>query len=698
MSLIKKSKIILPPILLIISTIYIYIPSLIYYSNRQSFDNYFINLISTKLLFVLILVGIVWMFLLLIKYTILKLITSFLMICAILLWFEGDFFVISYGVMDGSDYDFSGFSWRYWYEIIIITIVIIASLKYNRFINRHFPFILTLIVSGQLLTVSYKIITESKDKIVIKKIDQELFNYSSKKNIIVIILDTFGGDYFQSIMQSTPNLAKKFPGFINYTNATSNYPATSGSLPSILTGEMLPNDILIGDFVASRVAKKGLPKIFEKRGYLVSMVSTREEFESYYNKRFIAKPTLDINILNKYNVYRLLDYALFRVMPMAFKPFIYNNGYWAISNNLAKPVKIPRFNSERGLYMLNLMTEKVKVESKQNRFKIIHALLPHPRLIYDHNCNRTRTREKTIPKMLEQSKCALKTLNQLLDEYKKLGIYDSSLIVVMSDHGARIFADKSLTGFPSYFEMASSNTLLMIKGMNQKSLFKNIDTPVSLRKLYNMLIDENNHTKQIDFLKDNDRKFYSYGYEQVIQNGYLPDGALFSIGENSLDPKSWKFEKLITHNCPTIKIPTTIKLLKKRYMNYCAKFGFSKPEFDNSGSWTESKDVRVLLKLNTSNKKPTDYLNFEINFTPFIKAEQKELILDFYINGTFLHTQNVSNTKKNYTKIKAPVALIKVDGITELKILIPNLHSEKDMGISSDSRKLGILLHTIKVD
>ena len=64
--------------------------------------------------------------------------------------------------------------------------------------------------------------------------------------------------------------------------------------------------------------------------------------------------------------------------------------------------------------------------------------------------------------MLEQSECALNQLNLLLSKYKALGIYDNSLIVVTSDHGARVFDDHHINGFPSQFELnaavAKSNT------------------------------------------------------------------------------------------------------------------------------------------------------------------------------------------------------------------------------------------------
>jgi len=693
----EKLKIIFPPVLLILSTVFLYIPSLVYFSNRLSFDNYFINLIANEL-FIAVILGItISITLLFFKHSYLKFVTSLLSIFGILLWLQGDFFVISYGVMDGSVYDFSGFTWRYWYEILILILLFVFSIKYNKIINKHFPFIIIMIVVGQVFTVSYKLITEPKDKIIVETIDQEFFNYSSNKNIIVIILDTFGGDYFQSILQSSPSLANNYPGFVNYTNAVSNYPATKGSLPSLLTGEMLPNDILFDDFVNTKVVNKGLPKVFEKKGYLVSMISTQEEFENFYSNRFIARPLLDFNILNKYNGYKILDYSLFRAMPLFIKPLIYNNGYWILSNKLAKFIKLPRFNSEKGFYMMNLMAEKVKVKDNRKRFKIIHVLLPHPKLVYDNNCQRTPTKEKTVAKMLDQSKCAIKTLNKLLEKYKKLGIYDNSLIVVMSDHGARIFANKAQTGFPSYFEMESSHALLMIKGVNQKEAFRNIDTPVSLIKLYDMVVEESSHDKQIDFLFDNEIKFYSYRYENVIENGFLPDGAIYSIGKDSFNPNSWNLEKLVTHQCPTIKLPTKVKILKKRNKNYCAKFGFSKPERDGSGSWTESKDVRILLKLDFSQKNLKEYLSFDFNYTPFLKATQTQLELNFYINGVLIHSQNVTRLNKNITSFKVPMKLLKDKKITELKILIPHLLSGKDMGLSSDTRKLGVLLHSINI-
>lgn len=697
MNFIQKSKTIIPAILLIITTAFYYIPSLVYFPNRNDFDNYFINLLAPILLYAAI-IGIgIWLIFTLLPKPILKYLTSILMVLALLLWLQGDFFVVSYGILDGSAFDFSRFSQRGWYELGILGVVILLALFLHKFINKQFPFILTLIALGQILLVSYNVANEPKDKDIVKAVDPEFYNYSSKKNIILIILDTFGADYFEAIREINPKITDDYRGFVNYTDAISNYPATKGSLPSLLTGKMIPSENKYSDFLENEIIEYGLPTLFEKKDYIVSVISVYRWFKSFYKKRYIYSPPIDPDVLKKYSGYRLIDLALFRMFPHILKPYIYNDSSWILSGTLASQTEIPNMLPEKGERILNTMIKKAKLADDKERFKIIHVSFPHPQLIFDENCKKVSLEGDSKYLMIQQASCALKRLNELFDKFKQMGIYDSSLIAVVSDHGSRIVTDKSIHGFPSYFEMESSRILFMVKGIGQVDAFSDIETPVSLIKLYDMFVDESQHTKRIDYLEDKNRLFFAFRNSDGNGNGYLPDSPLFKVGASAENPESWELLKLVTHDCPSEKIPMTVKITKDGREKYCAKFGFARPRTNGSGAWTESNDVRMIFKFDLSDKTNEDALDLIVNLRPFINDRKKELDVEWYVNNQLIHSLQFNNKKITKTLLKVPLELIKSKELTELQIKFSTLASPKNLGIKSDSRKLGLFIYSIEV-
>ncbi|MFK8012285.1 MAG: sulfatase-like hydrolase/transferase [Marinicellaceae bacterium] len=614
-----------------------------------------------------------------------------------MIWLQGDLFSDSYGVLDGSAIDFNSHQSRRINEMIIFIVAIMAALYFQKSINKQLPFILIIIALGQTSFISYNLFIEPTKKKISQTVEPEFYNYSSNKNIIYIILDTFGADYFEQIRELDPSVVDDFNGFVNYIDAISNYPATAASLSSVMTGQMIPENMQRNTFLKNIAAKNSLPHELDKKGYESSMVSIYR-LRNIYTKRFLSGSHLAIQSVNRFYGLQLLDFSLFRISPQFFKSNIYNQGLWKFSKNYANQHNIPSSPSEKGAYMLNLMTENAQVSDNINRFKIIHVLLPHPEFVYNSQCEKIETLQSLEQAMLKQSQCAIKMLKQYMNKLKQLGIYDSSLIVVTSDHGSRIMTDMSIHGFPSYYELNTSGVLFMIKGINQKQNFEDIDTPVSLINLYDMLLNEDVHDQKIDFLFDDNRLFYSYKNNTPGAKKYLPDAPLFKVDKNYRDPKSWTLERLVTNKCPTESIPETFYITKSGREKYCAKFCFSIPEKDGSGAWTESDDIRMVFKLDLSKKPTPSDVDFSIHYKPLIIAAQNELQLSWYINDELIASQKMITLEKMITHFNLTVASVKQKELTELKIKIKNLTSMKKMGLSEETRKLGLFISSISID
>src|SRR4030095_10200725 len=80
--------------------------------------------------------------------------------------------------------------------------------------------------------------------------------------------------------------------------------------------------------------------------------------------------------------------------------------------------------------------------------------VPHRPIVVDRDC-RFGFAAMSRVSYTEQSRCAIKLVAALLDRARALGIYDSSLIIVSSDHGT----DLTPSGF-----VGRSESLSLIPG------------------------------------------------------------------------------------------------------------------------------------------------------------------------------------------------------------------------------------------
>ncbi len=680
-------------------TLSVYVTHLIYFNQREYFAHYFLDLIIQPVIMVAVVGLALFLVFALFPRFILKFITSILLIAAILFWFHSDLFVISYGVLDGSKIDFSMFDKRGNIELAIGSLALLLALIFQQFVNRHFAFIVGIILFAQVLLVGVKVIEEPEDKVIPVGVDQEFYKYSSEKNIIIIILDTFGAEYFHKILERNPEFKDMYQGFVSYRDAISNYPATKGSLPSLLTGQMIPKDAIMKDFIEYDVGQKGMPAVFEQNGYDVSVISTYSWFKNFYPRRFLFEPPLDPEQITRFNGALLLDYALFRLAPHILKKRVYNNGLWLISNYLAFKTELPATQSEQAHMFLDLMTEQSEVGDDNPRFKLIHILTPHPPFVYDENCVKRAVSNSMSGDhlMMQQSLCALKKTNELLQKYKEIGVYDNSVIIVASDHGSRMFDDRSLTGFPSYFEMNSAGIMFMIKGMEQNGKFKEVDQPFSLLELYSNITNPALHATSYDEMFDQNRLFYSYRNNAKGGKRMINDGALYRVNADYRNKASWELKELIANGCQPEEFPLQMTFSSNARAHYCARYGFGLASSENDGVLAESVDSRITFKINTDVAYVDNEFSLALTFKPFLFERQQEINLLVYLNNSKIGEILVNQNGEQTHQFDFSGELFVSTGLQELKMLMPDLKPVKQFDLSSGSSVLGVVLKSVLV-
>ncbi|MCP5054592.1 MAG: hypothetical protein GY940_45920, partial [bacterium] len=141
---------------------------------------------------------------------------------SVLLWLQGNIILWNYGVLDGSDIKWGELHLR---GIIdgLIWLVVLALVffkweqvyKYAKKISIFF--ILIQLLYTVALFFQYPAAGNVKNFTLLDDTNQ--FGFSSKRNIIVLIVDGFQSDLFQELTDEDPDYKKKLDGFTYYRNA-----------------------------------------------------------------------------------------------------------------------------------------------------------------------------------------------------------------------------------------------------------------------------------------------------------------------------------------------------------------------------------------------------------------------------------------------------------------------------------------------
>ncbi len=304
------------------------------------------------------------------------------------------------------------------------------------------------------------------------------FDFSSRKNAIILVLDCFQSDLFQEVLNEDSSLKETFSGFTYFRNNLGGFPSTYASVPLILTGKYYDNSRPIQDFIKeSFLSSSSLPLVLTRNGIRVDLFPAGR-------KVVYSHPGLAANIVSRMypffwsEVGYLMDISLFRALPHFGKRLVYNEQKWLVKNLLPR-VPFTWFKTARQTVARpkappprETVAAAVSLRKKMKKIgiKLSHDLIPQSsRVISDVNfMHRSlvsstaktevpvfkfyhlmgvhspfRMNEDLKPEILAYSRAnwkrlirgELKLVKIFFIMLKKVGAFDNSLIIVMGDHG-----------------------------------------------------------------------------------------------------------------------------------------------------------------------------------------------------------------------------------------------------------------------
>ena len=679
-----KTKIlpIISPVALVLGQIFIFGPAIIYYGNISEFNANFIDMLKFYaypgiiLLLVFIAIGIF------ISRKYLSLYVSLMFTFGILLWIQGNILVWKYGMLDGQAINWHEIYWRGLADGILWFILIIIAFFFNKKIYKLTTISSVVLILFQLTYFGYmnlknKEISEQKNNLKHSiNVPKEIYEFSTKVNVVHIVLDGFQSDIFYDIItEDADYYYEKLNGFVFYKETTGSFPTTYFSISALLSGKVYDNKTPKNIFIANISKGKTIPNVLYDKGYDVDLIIIGDYLKGKYtNKYYIPIPYGVRKIqYEKDSAALLIDLVLFRYSPHFVKKIIYNDQLWFFQRMFKRRGLAQNIYFSHHDFFHDFI-QNMSVKRNKPIYKFLHLMTSHGPTVVNNSCEDAG---KVLPWNREnlkiQQKCSLDQVIEFIDKLKKLGVYDSSFIILNADHGRGINVKMkeelklSDEGIPGYL-VGSALPLMAIKLPYSKDSLKIssaqtmlIDIPETINFALNL--GEKFDGKPVFKIEKNEmreRKYYFYDHaKQNWNKDYLNRIDEYIISGSVFEEGSWKKGK--TYFSPE-ELSETSEI----------KFGTADAEsFFHSGWGANEKSIEEELTFNWAIGKSASI---------FMKLPQKSVFMTANIKPYVFKDPQVITIKVNDTVIG------KWDTDNEWKwqkhtILIPSDQQRPDVSI-----------------
>ena len=276
-------------------------------------------------------------------------------------------------------------------------------------------------------------------------IPHDSFQKNTKQpNIYFIWLDAMETNYFKKHLSGNNSSATSFNGFRLFQNNSANYLYTRQSYVSFMSGTLFKG----GNYQQWEKKSDNLRLALKNLGYHITTYA-KKDFISKLDNRSLTSDEIYLNNTKLKHPYiaDFISYWVVRSLPAYFghesleKGMALGNIVHSLVNSESRYLEVRTIADGieplTGVFTLNQFIQDEPLRNDNNEFVILHSVIPHGPYVIDKHCGyRGRSKKTPAGLYLQQVECASTLLNQLFSELKALNRYDSSIIVVMGDHGS----------------------------------------------------------------------------------------------------------------------------------------------------------------------------------------------------------------------------------------------------------------------
>lgn len=425
-------------------------------------------------------------------------ILPFLIMIGVLIYLQQNFLIWDYGILDGALIDFSKNLGLGLIDLAVWAGGISLAIFFRQKIMKNAANIFLALGALTVISSSVKLVTFGESPQSYSLTEAAKFDFSPDENVLVFMLDGFQSDLLFEALDKNPKFEKDLDGFTLYENNSSVFAKTYTSIPLMLTGEVYRKEEPLLEFI-DKVYDDSLMSDMKNNGWDVGLYP-------YTALTMPVNPKIMDNLIggtiwvDKLDSYlQTLDLSLFRMAPHFLKPIPYNKSKFVAKEALSAPLlklspgkdkkqvlRLPARKPHKALSFLDNMQEFGNASVEKPTFRFYHLLMPHAPLNLDRDLNYGDF-GTSFEAYQDYVHASVTLLTMYLEELKKLGVYDNSTIMIVSDHGNGVFnTNQYVPETQSYrqlkkygFARSAAKSIFLVKKRNAKGQLKRSQKPVS---------------------------------------------------------------------------------------------------------------------------------------------------------------------------------------------------------------------------
>ncbi|MBL4681615.1 MAG: sulfatase-like hydrolase/transferase [Pseudomonadales bacterium] len=377
----------------------------------------------------------------------------FLIFVSVIVWMQTNFFVGDYGFLDGREPDWQADKLTPYLQVSFQLLILVFFVFRHKLVSQNASFIsiMLLLSSTFSLFPYYSAFFGVQEKKYAFNASQ-VFEFSKRKNVIVILVDTLQADVVNEILTESPDLKDVFSGFTFFRNSVSAFSKTYASVPALLSGIAFDNSSTLPIYLKETYREKSLPARLLKEGYDVRLHS----FAPY---SLVAHPEVAMNVAGtkgnspsqegmlQKDLVLLANLSLFKLAPHLIKPWIYNGGNFRIPLPPVTPIKaecalveenvqVSRNNSAFDAKFFDEFLQCASASLDKSTFRYFHLSGAHAPFQFDKKFEYIEQQTINRNNFKAQTRGVFSQLENVFNKLRDLNIYDNATIVVLGDHGA----------------------------------------------------------------------------------------------------------------------------------------------------------------------------------------------------------------------------------------------------------------------
>ena len=456
--------------------------------------------------------------------------------CMIACYIQGNYMVSGLPPLDGTEINWALYrpetvkSTIMWVVVAVVCLAAFLILKYDK-VKKAVTYVsvfLVLILASTItvLSINGDIFTKKQYE-KFNKVDQ--FEMSQDTNFVILLLDAVDEECFWQVWEQHPEYADSMRDFTFYNNAMSGYAYTDHSLPLIVSGEWYENQEPFSDYQIRIFKDSPFFDYLKQQDYTLSYYEDEYKFEvgvmdgAFHNLAYTQSSLWDVPLFNT----RILKMVGMKYAPYLLKPRCWFN-VDMLNNQEMSPKDEALFSWKNKDFYDDVKNDDITYVNGK-RFKLIHLMGAHVPFYYDENVNEVE--DANYYTCIESSMTVTMTY---LDKLREAGVYDNSVIIVLSDHGYNIEGDAVDTPQRNENETGRQHPILFVKGLNESHDFQVSGAPISYEDLvgaYYKLMDGAMSDDCFEYKEGDqrERRYLLYKYlgedhmVEYVQTGYAGD-------------------------------------------------------------------------------------------------------------------------------------------------------------------------------